>query len=134
MTDTAALLIDSSAWIDFFREDGDADTAAEVRNALLQGRARFTDMVRLELWNGARAAGDQRLLRDLEKQVEHVPTSPAVWSDACDLARSLRSAGITVPATDILIAACARHYRLGLLHRDEHFDRIVAVAGADEGG
>jgi len=56
-----------------------------------------------------------------------------VWSEACDLARRCRAAGVTVPATDILIAACARHHGAALEHADADFDAIARVSIRDGG-
>lgn len=81
-------------------------------------------MVRLELWNGARALKEHRLLREMEEQLETVPTTPEVWALARELARLARSKGITVPAADLVIAACAEHHRLGLIHHDTHFGQL----------
>jgi predicted nucleic acid-binding protein len=87
-------------------------------------RAVFCDMVRLELWNGAQGPKEQRLLRELEEQLDTVPTTGEVWVLARELARLARGKGLTVPATDLVIAACAQHHRLGLLHCDDHFDQL----------
>jgi predicted nucleic acid-binding protein len=81
-------------------------------------------MVRVELWNGARSAGDHRLLRELEEQVETVPTTPEVWALAREISRLARGKGITLPAADLVIAACAEHHQLGLIHYDSHFDQL----------
>jgi len=81
-------------------------------------------MVRVELWNGARNAGDHKLLHEMEEHLDCVPTTPEVWALARELARSARSKGLTVPATDLLIAACAEHHGLGLIHNDSHFDQL----------
>jgi predicted nucleic acid-binding protein len=86
-------------------------------------------MVLVELWNGARGAAEQKVLRDLEQLVENVPTTDAVWAEARQLARDSRAAGFTCPATDVLIAACARHHGLEILHRDRHFDLLSQVQG-----
>ena len=123
------VLVDTSAWIETLRRNGDADIRASVRAATREGRAVLCDLVLLELWNGAQGADEQRILRELELTVEKVPTSPAVWEAASDLARNCRRAGVSAPATDILIAACAEHHRLEILHRDAHFDHIARVRG-----
>jgi predicted nucleic acid-binding protein len=68
------------------------------------------------------------MLRDLEGELEVVDIDDAVWSTARDLARACRSAGVTAPATDLLVAACAARHSLGLLHHDRHFDAIARVA------
>lgn len=124
------ILVDTSAWIDALRRDGDPEIRASVRAATAEGRAVLCDLVLLELWNGARGASEQRILRDLERDLEKVPTPPAVWDAACELARNCRKAGVSVPATDVLIAACAEHHRLDILHRDSHFDHVARIRRA----
>jgi predicted nucleic acid-binding protein len=94
---------------------------------MTEGQAVLCDMVRLELWNGARGTAEHRMLRDLERELESVPTSSEVWDLATDLGRNCRRKGLTIPAADLLIAACARHHRLGVVHADRHFDEIDAV-------
>jgi predicted nucleic acid-binding protein len=119
------VLVDTSAWIDSIRSDGDPEVRASVRAATLEGQAVLCDMVLLELWNGARAASEKRFLQGLERDLEKVPTPPAVWEAASELARTCRAAGFSAPATDLLIAACAMYHGLEILHRDKHFDHIV---------
>jgi predicted nucleic acid-binding protein len=68
------------------------------------------------------------MLRELERELDCVATDDRVWAAAFELASASRSGGITVPATYLLIAACARVHRPELLHRDMHFDRISDVA------
>jgi hypothetical protein len=119
------VLVDTSAWIDTLRRDGDPDIRSSVRTATVEGRAVLCDLVLLELWNGAHGASEQRLLRELERDLDKVATSSAVWEAASELARTCRKVGVSVPATDLLIAACAEHHGLELLHRDSHFDHIA---------
>jgi predicted nucleic acid-binding protein len=123
------ILVDTSAWIDALRRDGDPSMRASVRAATAEGRAVLCDLVLLELWSGAHGPSEQRLLRELERDLEKVPTPPAVWEAAFELARTCRRAGISAPATDILIAACAAHHKLEILHRDSHFDYIARARG-----
>ena len=123
------VLVDTSAWIDALRRDGDPNVRASVRTATAEGRAVLCDLVLLELWNGAHGLGEQRILRELERDLEKVPTPPAVWEAASELARTCRKAGVSAPATDVLIAACAEHHRLEILHHDAHFNYIARARG-----
>lgn len=129
MTETTRFLVDTSAWIETLRTSGEPAIRSRVSAMTAEDRVLLCDQVRLELWNGATNARHQRLLRDLEAQLETVPTTPQVWALACELARSSRAQGLTVPATDLLIAACARHHGLGLIHHDEHFDWLERLGG-----
>jgi len=81
-------------------------------------------MVRLELWNGAKGEHEKRVLRDMERNLIELETGPEAWAEACNLARRTRGHGKTIPATDLLIAACAGHYGVGIEHADEHFDML----------
>lgn len=123
------VLIDTSAWIETLRRNGDPDICASVRAATAEGRAVLCDLVLLELWNGAQGASEHRILRELESVIERVATSPTVWEEASELARICRRAGVSAPATDILIAACAHHHDLEILHRDNHFNHIARARG-----
>lgn len=124
MSPPRRFLIDSSAWIESLRANGEPTLRERVRTLIQEDRAVLCDMVLLELWNGARDGKEQKMLSELEAQVTSVPITFEVWKAAHSLARKLRAKGLTVPATDILIAACAEHHGLGLVHKDEHFERI----------
>ena len=121
------ILIDTSAWIEAMRARGDDAIRAQVQIAVREGRARFCDFVRLELWNGVGAEPERRWLAELEQVVDTVPTDARVWSEARSLAEETRRQGLTLPASDLLIAACARIHGLDLLHRDAHFDRLAEL-------
>jgi predicted nucleic acid-binding protein len=125
------LLIDTSAWVEAMRRRGNEATRNEVYAALRTGRARFCDLVRLELWNGIGGDAERKWLLELEQSVETVPTDDSVWVEARRLAQETRRQGLSLPATDLLIAACSRVHGLEILHRDAHFDRLAAIPTAE---
>jgi predicted nucleic acid-binding protein len=53
---------------------------------------------------------------------------PPAGARSFDLARRCRAAGVTVPATDVLIDACARRHGAALEQADADFDRIAKAA------
>src|SRR5262245_49960562 len=120
------VLVDTSSWIHLLRSDGDTVVRQRVESLLLAGTACWCSMVRLELWNGARAERDRRALLDFESRLEELPMTDEVWTRAYALARKSRSSGDTVPASDILIAACAQVHDAALEHCDSDFDRLPA--------
>ena len=122
------VLVDTSAWIHFLRPDGDAASRARVAAHLAAGTARWCSIVRLELWNGAGGDREKKVLREFERLIPELAITSEVWNDACDLARRCRAAGVSVPATDVLIAACARHHGARLEHADSDFDLIETAA------
>lgn len=90
---------------------------------------------RRELWqssaaeNGNGAAGDRdrNILRDFESVLPELAIDDEVWSGALELARRARSVGVSVPATDILIAACARRHGAALETADSDFELLPLV-------
>jgi predicted nucleic acid-binding protein len=122
------ILVDSSSWIHFLRPNGDPVVRARVEAALMAGEACWCPLVRLELWNGAAGDRDRKVLRDFEAVLPELPIDGEVWAGAYELARCARAAGVSVPATDILIAACARRHGAELETADSDFERLAAVA------
>ena len=84
-------------------------------------------MVQLELWNGAQGDREKKALKDFSRALPELPINGEVWEGAFELARRARSQGITVPATDVLIAACARHHGASVEAADKDFDLLEAV-------
>lgn len=106
------------------RPDGEPAARARVERALQTGEACWCAMIRLELWNGAGGAREKKVLRDLEQLLPELPVDRAVWDAAYSLARQARAGGITVPATDLLIAACAHRHGAALETTDSDFDAL----------
>jgi predicted nucleic acid-binding protein len=120
-------LVDTSSWIHSLRPEGDASVRRRVEALVRSGDACWCPIVRLELWNGARGEHEKRVLKDLDDRLQELEIGPGIWESACDLARKARGGGLTIPATDILIAACARRHGAGIEHADEHFDMLAKV-------
>lgn len=117
-------LVDSSSWIQALRKTGDESVRQRVHALLSTGEAAWCDLVRLELWNGAPGEAEKKALRQFDRDLPCLETSREVWDLACELARKSRTAGLTVPATDLVIFACAQHHGVALEHRDQHFDLL----------
>lgn len=118
----ADVLVDSSAWIEFFRRAEGAVGDAILE--LLDGdRVVLCGMVELELLQGVRP-GEHRELAQLFKALGYVETERQDFVDAGNRLAALRRKGVTIPTSDGLIASlCIRHH-LHLLAVDAHFDHF----------
>lgn len=121
------ILIDTSSWIHLLRPSGDSAVRCRVESALRSGEACWCPLIRLELWNGARGQKEHRVLEEFSRILPELPINNAVWQEACSLARQARSHGVTIPATDIVIASCARHHGASMETADPDFDLIVSI-------
>ena len=120
-------LVDTSSWIEYLRgRESEAGDRVEV--LFLSGEAAWCDMTLVELWHGVRGAKEKRELAEMEKEVERIPVDPAAWRLASRLALRCREKGITVPSSDLIIAACAVAHGLELEHCDKHFDELLPLA------
>lgn len=123
------ILVDTSSWIHFLRSDGDPVVRDRVREALINGQARLCPFVLLELWNGARGKRELQTLKQFSFDIPELAINDAVWQLAYEMARQLRSRGVTIAAADILIAACAKYHSAGLETADTDFELMKTLNG-----
>ncbi|MDQ3458556.1 MAG: PIN domain-containing protein [Deinococcota bacterium] len=116
-------LIDTSAWIDFFQNR--QPVANVVDAALADGSAAICGMVELEVRQGLRR-GEEDVLLLLQSTVR-LETGEEDFARTGDTLADLRRKGITLPATDGLIAQIALKYQVPLLENDKHFGSIEGL-------
>lgn len=121
------ILIDSTCWVQAIRRNGDETIKQRVKEIMRRGEAAWCPMVRLELWSGAGSDKDRALLVDMERTVHELAIDDMVWQEACDLAGKCRRKGKPVPATDILIFACAKRHKVSLEHADNHYEILKGL-------
>jgi len=120
-------LIDTSSWVEYLRgRESEAGDAVEV--LVLSGEAAWCDITLVELWHGVHGAKEKRELAEMEIEIERVPVDANVWRLANKLALRCREKGLTLPISDIIIAACAVAHGLDLEHCDKHFDHLLPLA------
>jgi predicted nucleic acid-binding protein len=123
-------LIDSSAWIEFFRRTGSPANVA-VREMMHErpGDVAITEPVMLELLAGAPGGHAFTQIEKLTGALRLLPVNAAVdYRDAAIAYRAVRRSGNTVRKTmDCLIAAVAARTGATLVHRDRDFDLLAAA-------
>lgn len=125
---TPVIVVDTSVWIDHFRDNGTAQVSV-LRQALLQpGAVALTGVVRTELLRGAAETEVPQLVTALDS-VRSEDLSDIDFDHAALLFRSARSAGNTVRnVVDCLIAALCIRLDASLLHADVDFNKLAAVS------
>jgi predicted nucleic acid-binding protein len=120
-----SFLVDTSAWILALRKDFDPAVKERIDHLLKENALITTGMIKLEILGGTKTETEfQRLKRRLDA-LDSVETDTPLWEKSYDLAFKLRRKGITVPYTDILIAACALKLGSTVVHADAHFDLMA---------
>jgi predicted nucleic acid-binding protein len=119
------VLIDTSVWLFALRKEYLPKIKDQVDHHLKTNLVFITGIIKLEILSGARTKPEYQRLHNRLNTLENIQTDDAIWDKAYELGFNLRRKGITVPHTDILIAACALSKGCTLVHADNHFDLIA---------
>ncbi|WP_250284862.1 MULTISPECIES: type II toxin-antitoxin system VapC family toxin [unclassified Frankia] len=125
------ILVDTSAWIELLR--GSKSPVHRRLRDLIDEDAYLvtTEIVRFEVFAGARSHEHQRELLALLASLPILPLHDSGdYENAAALYRSARHSGVTVRVlTDCLIAQAAIRADAGLLHADRDFDNLARITG-----
>jgi predicted nucleic acid-binding protein len=116
------ILVDSSAWIDFFRGQ-DAPHVQQLEQAIRNRRdLAICGIILTETLQGIRNDTRYRQVKAHFSSLILLPMEQPVFIGAADIYRTLRKQGQTIRKTnDCIIAATAIHYPSQLLHNDRDF-------------
>lgn len=117
------VLIDTSAWIQFFRKKEDPVSSA-VEALVEADRAVMTGVVMTELLQGTRSEKEARQLAMLFSVLPFLEVERTDWQIAGETLRKLRARGVTIPVTDAVIGTVAHRRGLAVLTTDSHFDHL----------
>lgn len=122
------VLVDSSAWIEALRRNGDLRVKVALEGLLDAYEAQWCSPVRLEVLGGARKEERARLGHWFSV-IPYRPVREEDWERAVSLAWRLRDSGLTVPWLDVLIAAIALQDNVRVYAVDSHFREISQRTG-----
>jgi predicted nucleic acid-binding protein len=121
-------LIDTSAWVEFFRRRGDPAVKHYVAQLVQADAAVYACPIYFEMLCGAKPAEHADLAR-VFSFCERVFFGPQDWEKAAGYERQLRHKGLTIPRNDVFIATLALRTGLPLVHCDRHFELIRDPGG-----
>jgi len=123
-----SFLIDTSAWLLALRKDFIPEVKDRIDRLLKHDVVITTGIIKLEIIGGARTQKEFQRLKNRFNALDDIGTDDSVWQKACELGFKLRRKGVTIPHTDILIAACALQSGSIIVHADTHFDIMAKHA------
>ena len=121
----AVALVDSNVFIDCMRKS--LNPAKELMRHADSTDLAICGMVRMEVLRGVRDAKFRDALGAFMDVMRFVPTDNNLWNEATMLAWSLDRRGVTLPAQDLIIAACAMRIGASVLTYDHHFDQVPGL-------
>jgi len=120
------VLIDTSAWIDYFQNGA----VSEKLDDMLSGGNVYVPMVVIaELIQGARSEKEIAVIKDFVEAFTIIDQKEDTWLEAGRLAYRLKKKGKTTNLTDCYIAIIARDSGCRILTLDKHFKEIQKEFG-----
>lgn len=122
---TTDYFIDTSVWISYFRDDG-SEHGDFIDGLIDDGRVSINGIVLAELLTGARTPAELERLKLALAGLRFVPNDRASFESAGRKGFVLKRKGVSVPLSDLVIAADCIEHGLVLLEADKHYEAIAA--------
>jgi len=122
------VIIDTSAWVEFFRRDGGPSVKLAVKGLLDAYQCVLCGPVEMEFLGGARPHEAERI-RHWFDIIPYARHDHKIWRVAAGNYARLRAAGFTLPWNDILIATLALEKGFSVYAHDKHFTIMQQVLG-----
>jgi len=119
------ILVDTSAWIDFFR--GTAPLAEQVEDLLGENELAICGPILTELRRGLQSIAERRRVIPLLGGCHLLEQPAALWEEAGELGFFLGRKGRSVKSMDLLIATYALSHSVSLLTRDADFAHMLRL-------
>ncbi len=119
------IIIDSSVWLFALKKDFNPFIKEKVETILAESDVAINGIIALELLGGTRSEREYKRLKGMLDGLYYIEAIRSLWDFSSKLAYKLRRKGVTIPYTDIFIAASALKEKAVLLHADYHFDLVT---------
>jgi len=119
------ILIDSSVWINYYRSDGEPRIKQIVIDAIDKDLVAINGIIMVEILSGISRKKEFEKVKNDFMGFHILPINDKVFLKSATIGSYLRRKGITVPSTDLIIAASAINSKSILYHIDNHFDMIA---------
>lgn len=122
------VIIDTSAWVEFFRRDGDLRVKLAVKGLLDEYEGALCGPVEMEFLGGARENEMSRIKAWFDL-IPYVRDDLKIWREAAGNFAKLKAKGHTIPWNDILIGTIAKSQSIKVYAKDKDFDVMAEVLG-----
>jgi predicted nucleic acid-binding protein len=121
-------LVDTSVWVEFLRGEKTL-IKRRLEKLLDENRAIASGIILAELLTGISNENEQHFLEECFQGLPYLETTRDTFAMAGKMGATLRKKGITMPLSDLLIAALAKAHSLTVLTLDNHFQTLARPLG-----
>lgn len=119
------VLVDTSIWIEFFKSQ--SKIGDKLESLLKEESVWVCGVVLFELVQGIKSESEKKQITGFLKDLNYIEMTDTLWQKAGELSRSLKTRGVTLPFSDILIAAIALDKNLSVFTLDKYFEHIPGL-------
>jgi predicted nucleic acid-binding protein len=121
-------LVDTSIWIDYFRGKSEA-IKNRMTDLAFNNRIYYNGIIISELLSGAKSKKQFDFIIENFSGLNYLEMDKEFFIFSSRITNKLRSLGITLPISDILIAAHAKFNNLIVFTKDKHFEKTGQLIG-----
>jgi len=118
------VLVDTSAWIEFFRREG-SPVSLRLRESLKLDRACYAGPIAVELFQGAKTNKEIQVIDHLLETIHYIEITRTHYHHAGLISQKAARSGKVFSVVDIVLAVVAHDEQLSLLSLDSHFPEIA---------
>ena len=118
-------LIDTSAWIEYYRKEGNKDYKAWISRAIQNNEVAVNGIIQLEILVFTKTQSEYHDIFCDFSSFHNLEVNNSVFQKASEIGFDLRRKGITIPASDLIIAASAIVTDSKLIHFDKYYTYIA---------
>ena len=120
-------VVDSSLWVDYFREKTPPAVKAQVDGIIRQGDVAICAPIHFELVRAV-SQNEARKIEEFFATIPVLETPESLWADSGRLGQKCAKAGFLAPAIDLLIAQICIHHDVLITTFDADFQKIASVS------
>ena len=117
------VIADTSVWMSFFNQPGSVEKR-ELDALIDADRLALVGVVLAELLQGCRTLKEAETIVFTLTGLRFLETSFSSWRRCAELSFALRRKGVTLPLSDLIIAALAIEHHCEVYTLDPHFEHV----------
>ena len=117
------ILVDTSAWIEFFRRK-ESPVSIRLREYLKLNQVCYAGPIAVELYQGAKTRKELEVLHQLLQTIHYVEITRSHYHHAGEISHKAARSGKIFSTVDLILAVVAHDEELKLLSLDTHFKEI----------
>lgn len=120
------IIADTSVWIPFFNRPGSAEKQA-LDLLIDADEVALVGVVLAELLQGCRSRKEREEVEEGLLALPYLEMTRETWIMAGEISSPLLRKGVTLPMSDLVVAAIALEHRCRVYSLDAHFEKIPGL-------